>query len=85
MRNHPKSKKIVKEQNLHELRQRLMLPKISLGGWFGYLLGTVSDDIGQFLHNEVNALDAGLFETGDLLLDDGLEGHVRGEETDSHT
>ena len=57
----------------------------SAWGWFGYLLGTVSDDIGQFLHNEVNALDAGLFETGDLLLDDGLEGHVRGEETDSHT
>ena len=50
-----------------------------------YLVCTESDYVGQLLNDEIDTLDARLFETRNLLLDDGLEGHVRGEETDSHT
>jgi hypothetical protein len=55
-----------------------MLPK-------KYLVRTKPDDIGQLLDDQVNALDAGLFEPRDLLFDDGLEGHVRREEADADT
>ena len=49
------------------------------------LVSTEPDNVGQLLNDEIDTLDARLFETRNLLLDDGLEGHVRGEETDSHT
>ncbi len=45
-----------------------------------YLLGHESDDVGELLHHQVNALDAGLLQPTDLLLDYGLESHVGGEE-----
>ncbi len=44
------------------------------------LLRDKSDDVGQLLHDQVDALDAGLLQAGDLLLDDGLEGHVGREQ-----
>lgn len=45
----------------------------------------ISDDIGQLLHDQVDAFDAGLFKSSNLLLHDGLKGHVRCKETDSDT
>ena len=50
-----------------------------------YLFCVHSDNIGQLLNDEVNALNAGLFQPRDLFLDDGLESHVRGEQTHSDT
>ena len=50
-----------------------------------YLVRTKPDDIGQLLDDQVNALNAGLFKSGNLLFDDGLEGHVGGEQTHADT
>jgi|688.fasta_scaffold1800839_1 hypothetical protein len=60
-----------------------MLPKILSTNL--YLVCTKPDDIGQLLDDQVNALNAGLFKSGNLLFDDGLEGHVGGEQTHADT
>ena len=60
-----------------------MLPKIVSTEL--YLVWTKPDDIGQLLDDQVNALNAWLFKSGNLLFDDGLEGHVRGEQTHADT
>ena len=45
-----------------------------------YLLRDHPDDITELLGDQVAALEARLPQPADLLLDDGLESHVGGEE-----
>ena len=49
----------------------------------GYLVGDISDNIGKFLHDKVDTLEAGLFQPGNLFLYNGLEGHVGGKKANS--
>ena len=50
---------------------------------WGYLVGDISDNIGKFLHDKVDTLEAGLFQPGNLFLYNGLEGHVGGKKANS--
>ena len=54
-------------------------------GVFVYLISTKPDDIGQLLNHKIDAFNAGLFKSGNLLFDYGLESHVGGEQTHAHT
>ncbi len=62
------------------LRKTRSVGRVSASPDPWYLLGHESDDVGELLHHQVNALDAGLLQPTDLLLDYGLESHVGGEE-----
>ena len=48
-----------------------------------YLLSSVSNNIGQFLYNEIDTLEAGFLQPRYLFLHDSLEGHVGREKTNS--
>ena len=48
-----------------------------------YLVGAGAHDFAQFSHNHVNTAERWLLHFFYLPLDDGLEGHVRGEQASS--
>ena len=50
-----------------------------------HLFGHSANDIRQLLNDEVDALEAGLFHSCNLFLDNGLKSHVGGKETHSDT
>ena len=50
-----------------------------------YLLRAHSDNISQFLHNEIDAFYTWFFKPRYLLFHYSLKGHVRREETNSDT
>lgn len=46
----------------------------------GYLVGALAHSVDELLDDHVHTLDAGLLQLYHLLLHDGFEGHVGGEE-----
>lgn len=49
------------------------------------LFGTEADDVRQLVDDQIDTLQAGLLETGNLFLNDGFESQIGGEETDADT
>ena len=50
-----------------------------------YLFSGHANNIGQFLNDKIYALYAWFFQSWNLLLDNGLKGHVGSKETNSDT